>query len=372
MKGRVAITDEYITMKPARVVFWILAIIGALMLLGGIYLLGELHPVDHILFSFGIIFTAGSMYFFMNTRYNKVYINRDENSISILDSSIRSIHPVKIPLSYFHWVALQRKSDDSGGGFEIHLMNSYGSSLLVAEYPDNKQAIDFARQLQSRLGIDILMEEEAINRLLQKRKSGRDLKDLVTRDETSLIVSDQGSRREITWKNRWGLLQSFFFGAILYGFFHISWFVIAPSSHIGFFRYVLFGFAGFIALILLYSFLVNLLGRPSLTVGSSGITWHISLLGKWIGRKEMDRGNVAVVRNSLNLDDNTITIISRQGLEAMSRLARTLKDMGEGKRPGFAIVSDVMTLKDEMIIIDASALTIADRLFIEQAILRIM
>ena len=286
--------------------------------------------------------------------------------------SIRSIHPVKIPLSYFHWVSLQRKSDDSGGGFEIYLMNSYGSSLLAAEFSDNKRAIDFARQLQERLGIDILMEEEAINRLLQKRKSGRDLKDLVSQKDTSLTVTDQGARQEITWKNRWSIAQSFFFGAILYGFFHISYFVIAPSSDIGFIRYVLFGFTGLIALLLLYSFLVNLLGRPSLTIGSQGITWHISVLGKWLGRKEMDRGNVAVVRNSLNLDDNTLTIVSRQGLEAMSRLARALKELGDGKKPGFAVLSDVMTLKSEMIVIDASALTITDRLFIEQNILRIM
>jgi len=372
MKGRVIITDEYIKIKKGRVVYWILGLLGSLMFTGGVYLLGSLFPIDHILLSFGIIFTASSMWFFLNSRYNKVYINQEDDAISILDSSIRSIHPVKIPLSYFHWVALQRKSTDSGGGFEIHLMNSYGSSLLIAEFSDNRKAVDFARDLQERLGIDILMEEEAINRLLQRRKSGRDLKDLVDRDETSLIIADQGSRKEITWKNRWGLLPNFFFGAILYGFFHISYFVIAPSTDIGFIRYILFGFIGLIALLFLYTFFVNLLGRPSLTIGSGGITWHTSLMGKWIGRREMDRGDVAVIRNSLNLDDNTITIISRQGLEAMSRLARALKELGEGNRPGFTILNDIMTLKDEMITIDASALTIADRLFIEQTILRIM
>lgn len=163
-----------------------------------------------------------------------------------------------------------------------------------------------------------------------------------------------------------------FFGAILYGFFHIIFFVIAPTGDIGVLRYVLYGFTGFISIVLLYSFLINLLGKPSLTIGSRGITWHTSVLGKWVGRKEMERGDVAVIRNSLNLDDNTIQIIGRQGLEAMSRLAREMKKFEKGKKPGFTLLSDVMTIKKEMIIIDASALTIADRLFIEQNILRIM
>lgn len=373
MKGRIVATETHIKMKPGQAVFWFLAVIGALMLLGGVYFLGSIYPLDHILLSFGIIFTSGSVYFFLNSRYHKVTINEDSKAITILDSSIHSINPVRIPFDYFHWVALQRKSSgDSAGAFEVHLMNSCGSSLFLAEFPDNKKAIDFARNLQNRLGIDLLMEDEAISRLLQPRKSGLERKELVSREETGFTINDRGQEIELTWKNRQGIIPFIFFAAILYGFFHIIFFVIAPTGDIGALRYLLYAVTGLISLLLIYTFFINLLGKSSLSIGRRGIAWHISLLGKWIGRKEMERGNVAVVRNSLNLDDDTITIIGRHGLEAMSRLARAMGKIEKGKKPGFSLLSDVMTLKNDTITIDASALTFADRLFIEQTILRIM
>ncbi|PKL39211.1 MAG: hypothetical protein CVV44_10130 [Spirochaetae bacterium HGW-Spirochaetae-1] len=370
MKGTIELSGNSLKIKSSRISLVVFTIIGGLMFLGGLTIMGKIHPVDHILFSFGILFTAAGLFALLNSRYYKMSIDGEKGFIGILDSSLKAITPLRIPLDYYSWITVQKKMGSGSTGFEVHLMNELGASVLLALFNDRNGAMNFARDLQSLMGVDLLLDHEPYSRIRAGMKKSTTTIESCGIEGLDIKVTVDGAATTFSWKSRYRFYHYILMASILYGFFHIIHFLIIPIQDIDTLKYFLYGLIVFMMILLVLMFLTQILGRHVLTIGPRGVSYYLNILGKWLRYQEISRGDIGMVKNSLNMSDDTLNIISKKGLDTMVRLSSEMKD-GDNEL-SLSRASDIFSLQKEIIMIDSSALNIAERFCIEQKIMNIL
>jgi len=372
LKNNVIFTENYLKVKPSNNYYWLIAILGIIMLIPGIYLMGKAFPADHILFSMGLIFTAGGMFSFLNSKYYKIHVNEEKGFINILDSSIRNITPLRIPISYYSSISIQSRAGSEGPlTYELHFMNDIGSSVFITDFKKKKKALLIGQKLQEIMKVDLFFGNEPFLKIIEKKNRFSGDFEISKPEKLNISIKEDGKNTSLSWRSEYTFYHYILLITIIYGFFHVFNFAIMPTQQPGALKYILYGFLALLTMLLLSVITTNALGRFHLHISPGGINYYRSILGKWIGFREMTRGDIALIKNSLNTDDETIGIMSQKGLETINRVISEIRD-DESFKPDFSMVSDIFSLKDETIDVNASSLTIADRIFIEQCILKIM
>jgi len=361
-------SNKTIKVKSTPYVYIIVGAIGFITLGLGIYLFGSNYPLDQILFSFGIIFCSGALALFINTQYYKIYINEEPGFISILESTSKTITPFKIPISYYSSINIQPsvQNSSSSSNFEVHLFSNSGSSLFIKNFNTKEKALNFSTDLQKILKLDLQINHNPYlkSKIQQVEKQSARSIDLPPRSSLQKIV--QNNVPLYKWKNKITPLFSIALLGVLYGFIHISYFVIRPDSNNSFAFYIISGFTAFLAFIITITSILNLLGSNYLQINESHVIYFKKFLGKKINVKKVKRQDLAVVKNSLDMKIGTISLLTKNGLEIMKDLGLHIEN---GKKPDFSMVSDLISLKDEIIEIDTSSLSMTEKFYIENMIL---
>jgi len=373
MGTKASYADNSVKISSSRMSFWLASIIGTLMLGTGIYFFGRLHPYDDLLLGFGMIFTAGGLFFFMSSEYHKIIIDRSQGSISILQSSNRAIVPLKIPINYYSLISVQENI--SGGSserlsvsFDVSLVNRFGSSLFLVNFANRDRAYDFGKKLQDITGLDLAAESF----IKEGKDAGYRGISIPVENRAGFKKIDNANLTTLIWKSNYNILQYMLMAAILYGFFHIFYFVLL--SEIGFsgMHTVLYALFGFICAVFLIIMAFNMLGRFFLLVSPDGLEYYSKIFGRKIGTRKMARSDVAFIKNTINMTTEGIAVISRQGVGLINRLLKAAREGDESPMKFFSMADEILSLKDEMLVLNTSSLSIAEKLLIEEEILKKM
>jgi hypothetical protein len=111
---------------------------------------------------------------------------------------------------------------------------------------------------------------------------------------------------------------------------------------------------------------MNLLENNYLQVNEFEVTYFKKILGKRLKERKIKRHELAIVKNSLDIKIGTISLITKDALETIQDLGLRIES---GKKPDFNMLSDLISLKDEIIEINTSSLSMTEKFFIENMIL---
>lgn len=369
MKDRITIADNRIIFKaPSKLTPLIIFTVGVVSLMAGLYFRGQLSPVDHLLIGAGIILMSGEILFFLNTRYLKIVINEEPGYISILESSFSAIRPIRIPLDYYKTIAIQHSMSEDAAQYDILLVNRFGAAMLITSYNNLSQAIDMGKRLQQIMNIDLTSTEEFFTTLGGRSAASTSVAMPALEPTPTLNCTRDGNTSLIIWNNAKSLPYYILTFGILYGFFHILHHAVIPhTSPVA--GYILLPLLGLIGILLIITMLMSILGNNYLRISPDGITYFTGIFGKKFAEKEMKRSSIGFFKNSLSQGSSTMQIVSNEGIVLLKKMMSRLEKQGS---PDMTMLSEMMALKSEIIDVNVSSLTMADRLYLEAELIKIL
>jgi hypothetical protein len=183
--------------------------------------------------------------------------------------------------------------------------------------------------------------------------------------KSSIKKSASASGTTIIWSGKLSLIDALTIPFILYGFFHMAHFTADEWSNNVLAVFAVYGILSLMLIIFSMIVISNLIGKTSLTFKGNEVHKSFNIFGKQTLNKTLMRDDVAMIQNSLHRGGAPITIVTREGLKLMSGIAETFK---KGERPGLSTLGAIMSIKDEIITLDTSALTLPEKLYIESVI----
>jgi hypothetical protein len=197
----------------------------------------------------------------------------------------------------------------------------------------------------------------------------RDTTNIELPEKSRVISSSHGGSLYLKWNCKKSLFQQFIICIILYGFFHLIHLAVVPAAGNPVFSGVLYGIIILLVLIVISIIVINAFGTYHLIITGTTIQYHITLFGLKIGNRSMGRINIGLIRNSIGGQDNTIQIVSTKGLDIIRDLMDCFNRQA-GLVPDISMAGAIISMKDEMITINVSSLSIKEKWYIEDRIFK--
>lgn len=371
---KLLIADNKISVTSSRWGFVVFIICGIISLSTGIIMHGQLNTIDHVLIGTGIIFASGGLLFLFNSRSYTVEIDSDKGVVRIFSSGRNRIEPIELPIGYFKSIVIQRSLTERPTGkqlasrYEISFMSDSGSSLHISDFSDREKAVAYGKEIQKIFRIEVISEEDSIRNLLIRRMvSGDNHMDVSLPEKSRMVATGEGDSIRLKWNCRNTLIQNFVLLIIMYGFFHLIHFAVVPGAGNAVASAVLYAIVFLLILIVASIMIVNGLGTYHLIISNTTIQYYISLFGKKTGNRPMKKNEIGMIKNSIGGQNNSIQIMSTKALDITRGLTDAFsKQASPG--PDLYMVGAIYSLKDEMIDINVSSLSMREKWYIESMI----
>ena len=370
MKSKAVFSENSLNIRTPIASMLVLSIASLGLIVAGIYCLGRIYPFDHLLVGLGILFASGALFFMVNSKYYKLHFNEEPGYISLVESTSWEISPFKIPFKYFTEILMQYTVNDKRKPeYEIILKNRFGSMLLVAKLNNEAEAKKFAGKMESSLGLPLTcrseIELDSINRTHPFNPY-----QLFLPDNTSIKTREDRDSVSISWKVKYHPFQVVFILGIYYGFFHILHFSVIPSGELYALAIIIIYTAlGILLSLLITVILFSFFGRHFVVVGKDDIHTYHEVFGRKYNEQHLKKDDVAIIRSTIEPENEIIIIASRKGVGALNNL---LKKFVYGTRNIKKILEldDILSLRDEIIRVNISNLRLVEKLYIDQFILK--
>ncbi len=370
MKSKAIFSQDSLNIKTPILALLTMSLISTAFIVTGVYFLRTINPFDHLLIGLGILFVSGALFFMVNTKYYKLHFNEEPGYISLVESTSWEISPFKIPLKYFTEVLMQYTINDrKKPEYEIILKNRFGSMLLIAKFDNEKDAKKFAEKLQATAGLPLTCKNEieldSIN-----RKHPFNPYPLFLPDKSDIQTSETRDTASISWKVKYHPFQVGFILGIYYGFFHILHFAVIPYGELNTLAIiVIYTALGILLSLIITVILFSFFGRYFVVVGREEIQVYHQLFGRKYHEQVIKKGDVAIIRSTIDPENETIIIASRKGIGALNNLLKNYT-RGRKKIKEMIDLDDVIKLRDEIFRLDVSTLRLVEKLYIDQFILK--
>ncbi len=370
MKSIVTFSPHSIKIQTPIKVFFLVSVIGALLGAAGIFRLGEIYPFDHILIGAGIVIVHIGLFYLLKSKYYKILINEDPGYLSLVESTGWGISPLKIPYKYFTEIVVQYIVNKNTPEYGVLLKNRIGALLLIAKFHRREKALEFTERFEKTIGLPVKENSEIPLDLIDGRHPYNPY-GIVLPDKTSLEMKELRDTREIIWRTRLYPFQMIYMLAVYYGFVHIIHFGL-----ISYFRInvtaamIIYTFLGVILSIVLTIIAANFFGTHHVHINSEYLFYFRKIIGIKVVKMEMKKSDIMLIRSSIDFSNEDMIIASRKGIEGVNSVTRkfspgakdiTKVDVGQREKHLF---------KDELIKMNETNLKLAEKLYIEQFILK--
>jgi hypothetical protein len=369
MKSKVSFSSNSIKIQTPITFMFIYSVFGALLMGAGIYYLGVITPIDHVLIGFGIILLFSGLFSLLNTKYYKILINEDPGYLSLVESTGWDISPLKIPYKYFNEIVIQYIVNRNKPEYGILLKNRMGALLLIAKSNNEKRIADLKTRFEKTIGLPVKENSEIPYDMID-HKHTYDPYSVVLPDNSSIRITERRDSQGITWKIKYHPLQIAFMFIIYYGFFHIINFAVVPAGRMD----VAAAIVVYTALGVILSFLVvavaaNFFGTHYVIINKESIVHFNKILGRKFNENEINKSDISLIRSSIEFSNEDMVIASKAGVEAVNNLIKRFNSVtrAEKKKVG---VKDKNLFKKEIMKLNESNLKLAEKLYIEQFILK--
>jgi hypothetical protein len=372
---KLSIENKIISVSSSRWAFIIFIVCGLISMATGIIMHGRIMITDQVLIGMGIVFVSGGMLFLINARSYDIEIVSDKGVLRILDSRRGTSLPLEIPIEYFkHIIITKSMIEQASGrrhtaGYELSLMSDSGSSLQVASFNDREKAVRFGKELQDILNIDLVSEEDSIRIFLGHRTGCVYSLDVNLPEKSGIVSVTDDDSIVVKWNCRKSLIQNLFIATIIYGFFHLVHFAVVPNAGNPIASTAGYGILALMILIVWSIIVMNALGTYYLVISKTAILYYVSLFGIKMGARSMEKAEIGMIRHSIGGQDNTIQLMSTKGLEIVRELMNAF-NRSSAAVPDISMAGAIFSLKDEMMSINVSSLSVREKWYIASRMLR--
>lgn len=369
MKSKVSFSANSIKIQTPITFLFIFSVFGALTGGIGIYKLGEINPFDHILIGTGIIFLFIGLFFLLNTKYYKILVNEDPGYLSLVESTGWGISPNKIPYKYFTEIVVQHIVNRNKPEYGVLLKNRIGALLRVAKFGDKKSAVEFANKFEKTIGFPV-KENNDIPLDLIDSKHPYNPYGILLPDKSSIKIKETRESRDISWKIKYHPLQIAFMFVIYYGFYHIISFAVVPAAKLNVaVAIIIYTFLGVVLSFLVTAIVSNFFGTHYVVINRDSIVYYNKVFSIKFGAMEMKKSDISLIRSSIDFSNEDMVIASRKGVESVNSM---IKNFSPGEKEIDKVVGgeDKQIFRQEIMKLNESNLKLAEKLYIEQFILK--
>lgn len=369
MKSKVSFSKHSIKIQTPITFLFIFSVSGAILGGAGIYKLGEIFPYDHILFGSGMIILFTGLFFLLNTKYYKILVNEDPGYLSLVESTGWGISPLKIPYKYFTGIVVQYIVNRNKPEYGVLLKNRMGALLLVAKFHNQKRAEVFTSNFEKTIGFPVTENIEIPYDMIDSKHPYNPY-GIVLPDNSTVKTGETRDTRDVTWKIKYHPLQIAFMFVIYYGFFHIISFGIIPAGKINTVIAIVINIIlGVLLSILIAVVLSNFFGKHHVIINKDSITYYNKVFGIKFAERVMKKSDISLIRSSIEFSNEDMVIASRKGIEGVNKVIRRHSSDEKGMKKVVS-VEDKHVFRDEIIKLNESNLKLAEKLYIEQFILK--
>jgi len=314
MKSKVSFSANSIKIQTPITFLFSFSLLGVLLGGFGIFKLGEIYPLDHILFGSGMIILFFGLFKLMNSKYYKIHVNEDPGYLSLVESTGWGISPNKIPYKYFTEIVVQhivnREKFESG----VLLKNRMGALLRIAKFDDQKQALDFAGKFEKTIGFPVKFNAEIPYDMIDNKHPYNPYS-IHLPDKSSIEIKETRESRDIAWQIRYHPLQIGFMFAIYYGLYHIISFAFIPAAKLNIpVQIIIYTLLGVILSFLVTAVVLNYFGTHNVIIKKETIAFFNQVFGIKFNLMEMKKSDISLIRSSIDFSNEDMIIVSRKGI----------------------------------------------------------
>ena len=244
-----------------------------------------------------------------------------------------------------------------------------GALLLVAKFSDKKRAEKFTSRFEKTIGLPVKENSEIPYDMIDKKHPYNPYGILLP-DNSSVKIKESRESRDVAWKIKYHPLQIAFMFVIYYGFFHVINFALIPAGNINVpVAIIIYTTLGVILSFLMMAVLSNFFGTHYVIINKDSIIYYNKVFGIKFAERKMKKADISLIRSSIEFSNEDMVIASKKGIEEVNNLIRKFST---GKKDTEIVVNvkDKKVFKDEIIKLNESNLKLAEKLFIEQFILK--
>ena len=243
-----------------------------------------------------------------------------------------------------------------------------GALLLIAKFNTHKQVTDFTGKFEKTIGLSVQENNDIPYNMIDNRHPYNPY-NIVLPDNSSIKTSERRDAQCVTWKITYHPLQIVFMFIVYYGFFHIINFAIVPAGKLNVaVAIVIYTLLGVILSLVLAIVISNYFGVHFVEINKESIIYYNRVFGIKFKKKEMKKSDICIIRSSIDFSNEDMVIASRKGIEGVNNMiSRSSSAKKERKKLD---VNDKHLFKEEIIKLEESNLKLAEKLYIEQFILR--
>jgi len=369
MKSKVSFSPNSINIQTPITSIFLFSLFGAIIGSMGIYYLRKIYPFDHFLIGLGIILLSTGLFFILNSKYYKILINEQPGFLSLVESTGWDISPLKIPFRYFTEILVQHIINRDTPEYGVMLKNRMGALLLLAKFHDEKKALNFAKTLEKTVGLQIKVNNE-ISLDLIDGKHPFEPYNVILPNESNITTKERRDSMELSWKVTYHPLQVVFLFGIYYGFFHIINFAIVPFKGINIFvAIVIYILLGLILSFLITGIISRWFSSHNVIINKDSIIFFNKIFGRKYAQRTLKKTDISLIRSSIEFSNEEMVIVTRLGIGFLNNL---IKKYTYGKKEFKKLMDmqDLVVFKEEIIRLNVSNMKLAEKLFIEQFILK--
>jgi hypothetical protein len=369
MKSRVSFSSNSIKIQTPATFLILFSFFGALIGGMGIYNLGEIYPLDHVLIGFGIICLFSGLFSLLNTKYYKILINEDPGYLSLVESTGWDISPLKIPYKYFTEIVVQYIVNRNRPEYGVLLKNRMGAMLLVARFNNEKRVSVFKDKFEKTIGLPVKENSEIPYDMIDSKHPYNPY-GIVLPKNSSVKITERRDSQGVTWKIKYHPLQIVFMFVVYYGFFHIINFAVVPAGRVNVaVAIVIYTVLGVVLSLLVTAVVSNFFGTHYVIINKESIIHFHKILGRKFNEMEMKKSDISLIRSSIEFSNEDMVIASRKGIEGVNNVIRKFNS-GKKESKKTVATEDKHLFKKEIMKLNECNLKLAEKLFIEQFILK--
>lgn len=285
-------------------------------------------------------------------------------------------------------ISVSRKSNNSQSEsirFVLQMMRKNASPLQIYESQDLERIFHLSQKVQTLTKLKLYVianqriESESFFAKFKKSegikfskkypiesfKASFDIENQRNLSQKSLLQKTaKNSSISFSWTNRKNIIIISLFGSIIFLFFFLMHKVIIPSRGWKIPITIGYVFLWILGLLWFITFIFSIFGKSSLTLEKEKVIYQTNIFGQTLYKQKTDYKNIASIINEINPNQSgVLQILTHKGYQLFGDLAtKETEDM----------ISTMMDLafnmKNYLMQIDVSVLTIAERLYLEQEI----
>lgn len=317
-----------------------------------------------IIIGFSIVIMALAALRVVQSYTIKIIINAKLGVMNIIESSIRSVQSITLPLRFFSNIVVCKNllSDKTGDLlYSTMLLSEHGTCLELSLFKSYNAALDFAEKLQSITGYTIVGHDNTNPSVFPYTRIIPPDNIIFPKHDRIGIIHN-GSITTLRWKNSKTIISFLLVLLFLYGLYYTGLsicnnYTIPPVIH---YVYMLILLLGGLSAIIFYAIMAA--QSSYIRISPKGIEKFFGLFGKKWNDQFIPKEDFGIIMNTIDEHSKCINFIRKKGLEVLSSC------MQEGVVSNNASLQSIF--RHSLMTANTSTLTFEERLFIEIEILK--